>query len=181
MVGPCYPRTGCLRLLHLSTCHCRCVSMYVSVCLCARTRRVVWCGVALRGVDGDCFVTRYKDQELQLAPILCEIRIPPPPFPCAAPLLDTVCLARLLQRLTPPTIVKCLGYLLNNFSIMLLSDDVRDLALCTEALRALVYPFELPHVYVSCASCFAPATIGRARGAFVLVHCVQHDNRAECS
>ena len=31
---------------------------------------------------------------------------------------------------------------------MLLSDDIRDLAPCTEALRMLVHPFELPHVYI---------------------------------
>lgn len=45
-------------------------------------------------------------------------------------------------------ITKCLGYLLNNFSLMLLSDDVRELSTCAEALRALAHPFELPHVYV---------------------------------
>lgn len=76
------------------------------------------------------------------------IQIESPAYPPVLPLFDTSCLRRLLHLLSPQTVVKCLGYLLNNFSIMLLSEDICDLAPCAEALKALTHPFQLPHVYV---------------------------------
>ena len=94
---------------------------------------------------GDCL---YVNRVLQPASAPCDLPILPPTFPCTTGLTELSNVERLLELLSPTTVVKCIGYLLNNFSIMLLSDDIRDLAVCSEALRALVFPFELPHVYI---------------------------------